>query len=347
MKDFFPIETPYDSEDYKLMKSVINKDTDSNSSGFVKSEFRKSPNFNNKFLWNIHESELPILYKRLEELYNETGNSDYESLLNDIQNVADNLKTAISDELDEMIDPYDPMDLNQTITGEPTDTSDLANGGVDNAPAYSEEPTMKNQGIENYIDDDTIGQELTMEISESELKDMIRLRLECMTGENPETSGVEYNKEDSELPEIEENSSDSLANQHGMNAKPQTTISEITDTEKYEDVIFLQGENAEEAMDILNNDGKEAALEYLKQWHYPGEHMGRNELPHGTQDKTFVKDGYIMAWNPYLPYIGLTFDTSYVSDLDEDSQTIRHRADQRQKTVPIGQHAPHSQVAKK
>ena len=142
-----------------------------------------------------------------------------------------------------------------------------------------------------------------------------------------------------------ENSSDSLANKHGMNAKPQTLIDETTDTERYEDVVYIQGQEADEVMDILNNDGRDAAMEYLKQWHEPGNHMGRTELGHGTNDKIHEKDGYIMFWNPYLPYIGLTYDTEF--SLNEDSIMRRKLAGQRAKTVPLGHLAPHSQAAKK
>ena len=268
MKDFFPIETPYGSEDYKLMKNAVNIGIDSHLEGFTKSEFKKSPHFNNKFLWNIHNSELPILYRRLADLYEKTGNEDYMSLSNEVK---------------------------------------------EREPVMSGEEDLEENGIENYIDDDTKSQEMMDEMDEAE------------------------------FPGMEENSSDSLINKHGENIKPET-LGETTDTEKYEDVVFFQGEEADEAMDILNNDGKDAALEFLKQWHYPGQHMGRHELPHGTQDKTYEKDGYIMAWNPYLPYIGLTYDTD---SMNEDSQMKRHQAGQREKTVPLGQHEPHSQVAKK
>ncbi len=90
-------------------------------------------------------------------------------------------------------------------------------------------------------------------------------------------------------------------------------------------------------------DGKDEAMEYLKQWHYPGEHEGSNEVGNGTSDKTYEKDGYIMSWNAPIGYIGLVYDTY----LDEDSIATRKRVDQRQKDVPLGQHAPHSQKAKK
>jgi hypothetical protein len=432
MTDFFPIETPYNSEDYKLMKAVVNKGIDSRLEGFTKSEFKKSPNFNNKFLWNIAVSELPILYRRLEELYEETGNEDYLSFKEDVQNVADVSLNAIAggeygEELDEMIDPYDPMDYNQTIDGFPTATSDLNADGIDTAAPGSSAPSsvadsaFKNQAIEDYIDDDTIGQEMMaeIEISEAELKEIIKGRIneiekndfvadhsleheivkitndqdengkfgetgtivsviepskrQAATGyklvnyiiefrdtkvlaylrsefepvqkESLGTLGMSYDKQGSEFPDMAENSSDSLANQHGMNAKPQTMIDEVTDTERYERVVFMQGEEANEVMDILNNDGEDAAMDYLRQWHYPGEGEGSNEIGAGTEDEIYEKDGYTMNWNPYLPYVGLVYDTEF--GLNEDSITRRKLAGQRGKTVPLGQHAPHSQAAKK
>ena len=94
-------------------------------------------------------------------------------------------------------------------------------------------------------------------------------------------------------------------------------------------------------------DGRDEAMDYLKQWHYPGEHDGSNELGHGSMDKTYEKDGYIMSWNSSIGYIGLVYDTEHNKELDEDSQMKRHLAGQREKTVPLGQHAPHSQKAKK
>jgi len=325
MTDFFKIETPYNSEDYKMMKNVVNKGIDSHLEAFTKSKFERGAD---KFVWNIHNSELPLLYRRLQDLFNETGNFDYEDLLNDIRNVADAEKAAISgdefggEDLEEMVDPYDPMDANQTMNGFPAGNSDLNADGIDTAPAYKPATATPNQDIENYIDDDTIGQMLAKENSSDSLA--------IAHGENLK-------------PNTNENDSDSLANAHGMNAKPET-IDEITDTERYERVVFLDGSEADEAMDILNNDGRDAALEYLKQWHYPGQGMGSDEIGNGTQDKTYEKDGYIMSWNPYLPYIGLVYDTEH-DTIDEDSLAMRHRTDQRQKDIPLGQHAPHSQVA--
>ncbi len=282
MKDFFPIETPYDSKDYKVMTSIVNMGIDSNLEGFTKSKFFKSPNFNNKFRFDFAVSELPILYRRMEELYKKSNDEDVLDFMNDIKASAKQPEA----ELAEMIDPNDPMDSNQTIDGFPTDTSDLNADGIDTAPAYSKFTAPVNQGIENYIDDDTVSQELA---------------------------------------------SEGLDESHG---------------DRYEQIVFLQGDEANEAMEILNNDGQDATLEYLKQWHHPGEHDGSNTLGAGSADKVFEKDGYTMNWNPYLPYIGLVYDTE--KQMDEDSQVIRHQANQRGKIgeIPLGQHSPHTQIPK-
>lgn len=199
---YLKIETHPNSSDFKMFQKIVNQGIDSHFEGFTKSKFGGKADYPGKYRMDFHLSEVPLLIKRLGELYDETGDENIISWIDDINDYAS----------------------------------------------------------------------------------------------TPE----KYN----------ENSSDSLANLHGMNAKPET-LDEVTDQERYEDVVFLQGDEAEEALQILNNDGREAALNYLAQWHSPGHSMGRNELPHGTQDKTFEKDGYHMSWNPYLGYIGLVYDTEY------------------------------------
>lgn len=112
--------------------------------------------------------------------------------------------------------------------------------------------------------------------------------------------------------------------------------------DRYEKVMFAQGQDADHALDILMQDGEDAALEYLKQWHYPGEHDASDELGHGTLDDTYEKDGYIMNWNSRIGYIGLQYDTQHNKELDEDSLNRRHIAGQRRKKTPLGKHSPHS-----
>jgi len=92
-------------------------------------------------------------------------------------------------------------------------------------------------------------------------------------------------------------------------------LNESTDQDRYEDVVFMQGEEADEPLQILNTQGEDAALNYLKQWHEYGSHMGSNELGHGSDDETYEKDGYIMSWNPRIGYIGLQYDLSNMNEM--------------------------------
>lgn len=101
-------------------------------------------------------------------------------------------------------------------------------------------------------------------------------------------------------------------------------LAESTDTDRYEDVVFMQGEEADEALEILDNKGEDEALRYLKQWHYPGEHMGSDSLGHGGSDRTYEDDGYIMSWNTSLNYIGLQFDTTYQADNNLNEEAMDH-----------------------
>ena len=73
----------------------------------------------------------------------------------------------------------------------------------------------------------------------------------------------------------------------------------------YEDVVFAQGEDATEPLEVLVNKGEKAAIDYLTQWHDPGKHMLREQPSRGSADSVFEKDGYILTWNHGLGYIGL------------------------------------------
>lgn len=90
---------------------------------------------------------------------------------------------------------------------------------------------------------------------------------------------------------------------------------------RYEEVVFIQNQDeAEEPLRILDEQGRDAALEYLKQWHYPGEHMRTDTIGAGSSDDVYEKDGYIMVWNNQLGYIGLEYDTEY----DEKNDLMKH-----------------------
>lgn len=76
----------------------------------------------------------------------------------------------------------------------------------------------------------------------------------------------------------------------------------------YEQIVFMQGDDATEALDILDNKGIDGALRYLKQWHDSGKHDTRDKPSAGTSDRTHeTTDGYILTWNNGLSYIGLEY----------------------------------------
>ena len=73
----------------------------------------------------------------------------------------------------------------------------------------------------------------------------------------------------------------------------------------YQMVVFMQGEDASEAMEILNTKGESNAIDYLAQWG-----CGEGEINHfsakGTHDSQYIsKDNFVLTWNNALGYIGL------------------------------------------
>jgi hypothetical protein len=70
-------------------------------------------------------------------------------------------------------------------------------------------------------------------------------------------------------------------------------------------IIFLQGDNANEALDTLNEQGKDAALDFLSQWDYGEETEVFTELAAGSTDRIYEKNDYVLTYNNSLGYIGL------------------------------------------
>lgn len=103
-------------------------------------------------------------------------------------------------------------------------------------------------------------------------------------------------------------------------------VRESTDQDKFEEVVFMQGDEASEPLNVLMNQGPEQALEYLKQWHSPGSHEGTDELKHGSSDFTHEQDGYTMSWNPYVGYIGLVYDLSELNESEEGEKMLKSKS---------------------
>lgn len=75
----------------------------------------------------------------------------------------------------------------------------------------------------------------------------------------------------------------------------------------FEEIVFLQDWEAQEALTILQEEGIEKVLSYLLQWDYgesPIEEV--EEFPWGSSDeKVFLPHGYVITWNLPLEYISL------------------------------------------
>jgi len=71
----------------------------------------------------------------------------------------------------------------------------------------------------------------------------------------------------------------------------------------YEDIYFNQ--NEDEGFDILRNDGEDAVIDHLRQWHYPGEHRIQDQPSFGSADDIYEKGNYVLAYNRRLGYMGL------------------------------------------
>jgi hypothetical protein len=74
-----------------------------------------------------------------------------------------------------------------------------------------------------------------------------------------------------------------------------------------ERIIFLQGDQANEALDLYENKGPEGALQYLDQWYYPGEHETSDKPSAGSTDRVYEISDYLLTVNTSLGYIGLEY----------------------------------------
>jgi len=74
-----------------------------------------------------------------------------------------------------------------------------------------------------------------------------------------------------------------------------------------ERIVFLQGDEADEALKLYQDKGCEAALQYLSEWHYPGEHETSDKYSAGSSDTTYEIAGYRLTVNTALNYIGLEY----------------------------------------
>ena len=75
---------------------------------------------------------------------------------------------------------------------------------------------------------------------------------------------------------------------------------------QYETIIFLQNDEADEALDILKEKGSIFALEYLRRWDYGDSGDWSERTPWGAGDDLYRIGAYVINARPSMGYIGLT-----------------------------------------
>lgn len=69
-------------------------------------------------------------------------------------------------------------------------------------------------------------------------------------------------------------------------------------------IVFQQDHEATEALRVLDEHGKDAAIDYLAQWDN-GDSESRLKSSAGSSDRTYQRGDYLLTYNLYLGYIGL------------------------------------------
>jgi len=91
-----------------------------------------------------------------------------------------------------------------------------------------------------------------------------------------------------------------------VSEKVQVKIKEV-EPKLFAQVVFIQGQDANTPLSILNNYGEESAIDYLSQWDYGEYHqVTENYLKEiGSNDEVFETDDHILTYNLRLNYISL------------------------------------------
>lgn len=75
----------------------------------------------------------------------------------------------------------------------------------------------------------------------------------------------------------------------------------------YQNIVFMQGDEAAEVIDAMMQSGHMRAIEHLLQWDMNGDVEPLEEKqPWGESDKLFLHNDLVLAWNPHIPYVSLT-----------------------------------------
>jgi len=94
--------------------------------------------------------------------------------------------------------------------------------------------------------------------------------------------------------------------EEGMTVRASKKVKAQEEGKTYESIVFMQGEEADEVLDILEEQGEEAAMDFLMQWDMGEGGEEYDTPPWGEADKLYEKGDYVMSYNTGLPAFGLT-----------------------------------------
>lgn len=93
---------------------------------------------------------------------------------------------------------------------------------------------------------------------------------------------------------------------------PETSSSHVLERQ-WVSVVFLQGDEADEVLDMIGTHGVEAAVEHLSGWDYGEEITGAaiandevyDAIPTGALDRTAEHGDYLLSYNPFMGHVAL------------------------------------------
>lgn len=121
-------------------------------------------------------------------------------------------------------------------------------------------------------------------------------------------------------------------------------ITRAADEQRWINVVFLQGETGDTVLDLIDEDGPQAAIEHLSQWDYGDETRDAalvngyvyDEIPQSATDSTVRDDitGYALTYNHHFRYVSLLrhFD-AVVEAVPEPVPPAARRGFGRQRTA--------------